>query len=191
MLTKKQYHKNERNNAAVGIGICLFGFAIVGGIALIGHLLIKSTIILIGFGIYSLVRLIKNHIAVKSARRKEHDERTIEVATGRIYVDDKACSNFTLVAAPHLRSEKPDKIYLRVDVFEMQAIFYDPKDIRLRDQESYSQLSTEADYETAENTAHKYEESVQSALLHKLDGNTIKAKITHIERFPKWTPTLS
>lgn len=191
LKTKKQHHKMERNNAAIGIGISLFGLAIVGGIYLVGFLLIKSIIILVAFGIYSLVRLIRNHIAIKSARRKEHDERTIEVATGRIYVDGGLYSNFTLVAAPHLRSQKPDKIYLRVDLFEMHAIFYDPKDIRLRDQESFFQLSNAVDYGPAENAAYKYEESVQRAVFRRLPGSTKKVTITSMEKFPEWTPAIN
>ncbi len=195
-LTKKQQHKKERKRTAIIIifsilMVCVSIIATFSSILIIGGLGVACTML----GIITIITLCRelasHHRSVITARRAEYNERTTKLAEGVIIIDNEHRERFQLVTATYESAQKPNKIYLRTDLFTRNRPFSDPKDIRIMD---YLVLESVGAHQLlyvgpqTQLTGQKYETLALTALRARLPkADDIRVQILSLRGCPHWT----
>lgn len=197
-LTKKQQHKKERKRTAIIIifsilMVCVSIIATFSSILIIGGLGVACTIL----GIITIITLCRelasHHRSVITARRAEYNERTTELAEGAIVIDNEHCERFQLLTTFSKTAQKPNKIYLRTEMFTRNYHFSDLKDIRIMDYlvpESVGAHQLLYVGPQTKLTGQKYETLAVTALRSLLPkADEIRVQILSLRGCPHWTST--
>lgn len=202
-LTKKQHHKKERKRVIISIilsllVVCISIIATFSSILIIGGIGVACTMLGI-IAIITLSReLVSHHKSVITARRSEYEERTKTLASGHISIDDTYSNetftyHFKIVTTTAETAQKPNKIYLRTDVFTRNRPFSDLKDIRIMDYlvpESVGAHQLLYVGPQTQLTGQKYETLAEVALKKRLPSTSkARVRIKSLKDCQDWTPT--